>query len=544
MKRIFQHKTSILITVILLLSQLIVAQNNVSKVWVADNGDGTYKNPILHADYSDPDVVRVGDDYYMTSSSFNCVPGLPILHSKDLVNWELIGHALKTQIPEENFKIPQHGNGVWAPCIRFHKNEFYIYYPDPDFGIYLTKAKNPKGPWSEPILVKGGKGLIDPSPLWDDDGKVYLTYAFAGSRARIKSVIIVTEMNSEGTKVIGENVMVFDGHNEQPTVEGPKFYKRNGYYYIFAPAGGVSTGWQLVLRSKNIYGPYDEKIVMAQGETEINGPHQGAWITTTTGEDWFIHFQDKEAYGRIVHLQPMTWKNDWPIIGSDTNGDGIGEPVAAYKKPNVGQKYPIVTPPESDEFNGSTLNLQWQWHANPHQSWGFPSGNLGFYRLNCIARPEETTGLWNVPNLLLQKFPAEEFTATTKLKFTPRTTNEEFGFIVMGEDYQYISLKQIGDKQFIRVVECKKARTGGKESELFSEEINEGEIYFRIEVKKGALCNLSYSTNGENFKEIGPDFEAKPGRWIGAKIGYFALREGITNDSGTVDIDWFRIEKK
>ena len=167
-----------------------LAQNNISKVWVADNGDGTYKNPILHADYSDPDVVRVGDDYYMTSSSFNCVPGLPILHSNDLINWELIGHALKEQIPTDVFNKPQHGNGVWAPCIRYHNNEFYIYYPDPDFGIYLVKAENPAGPWSEPILVKGGKGLIDPSPLWDDDGRVYLTHAFAGSRAGIKSVIV------------------------------------------------------------------------------------------------------------------------------------------------------------------------------------------------------------------------------------------------------------------------------------------------------------------------------------------------------------------
>jgi len=536
------HNRIILISGLILTVFQLFAQPEISKVWIADNGDGTYKNPILHADYSDPDVVRVGDDFYMTSSSFNCVPGLPILHSKDLVNWELIGHALKKQPPFDVFNKPQHGNGVWAPCIRFHNNEFYIYYPDPDFGIYLTKATNPAGPWSEPVLVKAGKGLIDPSPLWDDDGKVYLTHAFAGSRAGVKSIIVVAEMNSEGTEITGGEIMVFDGHEKHPTVEGPKFYKRNGFYYIFTPAGGVTTGWQLVLRSKNIYGPYEEKIVMAQGNTEINGPHQGAWVTTQTGEDWFIHFQDKEAYGRIVHLQPMNWKNDWPVIGSDPDGDGIGEPVLSYKKPNVGKKYPVVTPPESDEFNGSTLGLQWQWHANPQVSWGFPSGNLGFFRLNCISRPENLEGLWNVPNLLLQKFPAEEFTATTKLTFNARTDNEEVGFLAMGEDYQFISLKRINGKLSVRVVKCKNARTGGKEQELFSEDFTGFEIYFRVKVEKGAVCKFSFSADGKNFREAGSVFEAKPGRWIGAKTGFFALRDGVTNDAGTVDIDWFRIE--
>ena len=542
MKRNSIYKMQLLVLGIVIFSICSFGQNEISKVWVADNDDGTYKNPILHADYSDPDVVRVGDDFYMTSSSFNCVPGLPILHSKDLVNWELIGYALKKQPPFDVFDKPQHGNGVWAPCIRFHNNEFYIYYPDPDFGIYLVKATNPAGPWSEPLLVKAGKGLIDPSPLWDDNGKVYLTHAFAGSRAGVKSIIVVSEMNGDGTGVIENEVMVFDGHDAHPTVEGPKFYKRNGYYYIFAPAGGVSTGWQLVLRAKNIYGPYEEKIVMAQGKTEINGPHQGAWVTTNTGEDWFIHFQDKEAYGRIVHLQPLVWHNDWPVIGADSDGDGTGEPVRSHKKPNVGKNYPVVTPPETDEFNGFELGKQWQWHANPQITWGFPSGNLGYYRLNCIPKPEDSQGLWNVPNLLLQKFPADEFTATAKLVFNARTDKEEVGFLVMGEDYRFISLKRINGKLWVKTIQCKNARTGGKEEELFLEEISSKEIFFRIKVEKGALCTFQFSSDGKSFNTAGPEFEAKPGRWIGAKVGFFALREGVTNDAGSADIDWFRIE--
>ncbi|HPF52875.1 MAG TPA: glycoside hydrolase, partial [Draconibacterium sp.] len=197
--------------------------------------------------------------------------------------------------------------------------------------------------------------------------------------------------------------------------------------------------------------------------------------------------------------------------------------------------------PESDEFNGNRLGLQWQWHANPQFSFGFPSGKLGFFRLNCIVRPE-SDGLWEVPNLLLQKFPAEEFTATTKLTFNTRTPNEEVGFVVMGEDYQYVSLRSLRDGLVVRAVQCKNARTGGKELELFSEKMEGNEIYFRVKVKKGAVCSFSYSVDGKKFKDAGPSFTAMPGRWIGAKIGYFALREGITNDAGTVDIDWFRIE--
>jgi beta-xylosidase len=513
----------------------------VSKTWVSDQGDGTFKNPVLHADYSDPDLVRVGDDYFMTASSFNCVPGLPILHSKDLVNWQLIGHALYRQPPYDFFDKPQHGCGVWAPCLRYHNGEFWIFYPDPDHGIYMTKAKNPAGPWSEPHLVAGGKGLIDPSPLWDDDGRAYLVYAFAGSRAGIKSVLMVDRMSPDGTYLFGQPVMVFDGSKEHPTVEGPKFSKRNGWYYIFAPAGGVTNGWQLVLRSRNIFGPYEEKVVMAQGSTDINGPHQGGWVNTPSGEFWFLHFQDKGPYGRVVHLNPMQWINDWPIIGHDKNGDGCGEPVSLWKKPNVGRTFALKTPPESDDFSNTSLALQWQWHANPQITWGFPSGNLGFYRLNCIPKPEEFKNLWTVPNLLMQKFPAPAFTATTKLTFHARFDGEEVGFVVMGLDYQYISLKRADGKLKVKVARCLQADRGSNEEVLFSEDYNGQDIFFRMEVQDGGICRFSYSADETTFVQAGTEFQSKQGRWIGSKFGYFALRDGVINDAGTADLHHIEI---
>lgn len=523
----------------------IFAQQNLSEVWVADLGNGMYKNPVLHADYSDPDVVKVGDDFYMTSSSFNAVPGLPILHSKDLVNWSLIGYAIDRLPPFDHFSKPQHGNGVWAPSFRYHNEEFYIYWGDPDFGIYRVKSKNPQGPWEEPVLVQEGKGLIDASPLWDDDGNAYLVHAYAGSRAGIKSILVVNKMSPDGTKLLDEGTIVFDGHEEHPTVEGPKFYKQNGFYYILAPAGGVATGWQLALRSKNPLGPYEEKIVMHQGDTDINGPHQGALINLDNGESWFLHFQDKEAYGRVVHLQPVTWNNDWPIIGEDKDGDGIGEPVSTYKKPNVKAEVTKATPLESDEFNANELSLQWQWHANPEATWAFMYPKKEVLRLYTVQEPEGTVNLWSVPNLLLQKFPAPEFTATTKLTFTPneKLVNEKTGLVIMGEDYAHLSVVSKEDGLHLAFSKVQDARGGNVEKEQIIKKLESNTIYLRVEVKVGGKCTFSYSENGKKYQTAGEELVAKPGRWIGAKVGIFATRKDKINDSGYADYDWFRISK-
>ena len=528
--------------VLTMITLTLHAQEFVSKVWVADRGNGMYKNPVLHADYSDPDAVRVGDDYYMTASSFNAVPGLPVLHSKDLVNWRLIGHALERLPPYDHFSRPQHGNGVWAPAIRYHGGEFYIYYPDPDFGIYLTKARDPAGPWTKPILVQGGKGLIDPCPLWDDDGKVYLVHAFAGSRAGIKSVIIVKELSDDGTKVVSTGKIVYDGHDIDPTIEGPKLYKRNGYYYIFAPAGGVPTGWQTVLRSKSIYGPYDRKVVLDQGNTAINGPHQGAWVDTKTGEDWFLHFQDKEAFGRIVHLQPMTWKNDWPVIGIDKDNDGKGEPVLTYRKPNVGKKYALSTPPDTDEFENGKMGLQWQWQANPEASWSFETGKDAL-RLYAICVPDGTRNLWDAPNLLLQKFPSDKFSVTTKLTFVPGTAKNEYvGLVIMGLSYGYIGLRSSESGLKLIYSTCSEAERGEQETERVIDDKAKSAVYFRVIVSANSFCNFSYSYDNKKYITMPDSFKAEPGKWIGAKFGLFSIGIEQTNDAGYADVDWVRVE--
>ena len=537
---------------LLFLPIISVAQYK-SSVWSPDNGDGTYTNPVINADYSDPDVCVVGDDYYMTASSFNCIPGLPILHSKDLVNWEIIGHAITELTPHEEFDKPSHGNGVWAPSIRYHDGMFYIYWGDPDYGVFRVTATDPAGEWSKPVCIIEGKGMIDTTPLWDDDGRCYLVNGWANSRSRFASVLTVRELDKDGLKAISNPVIVFDGNGtENRTCEGPKFYKRNGWYWIMCPAGGVPTGFQLAMRSKSPYGPYESMKVLDQGKSVINGPHQGAWIHTALGEDWFMHFQDKECYGRVIHLQPVTWKDNWPVMGKVPAKGYCGEPVITYRKPSTKGKVDVVNPVESDEFNSPKLGLQWQWHANYDQKFGMPTA-FGTFRLYTHKVSKEFKNMWEVPNLLLQKTPADKFTATTKLRFTSKEDNQMGGLIVMGHDYFALMLKRVKDEFLLQLVTCKSADKGTPEQVKtiatlkptekdkidYQPAIHE-DIYLRVNVADGE-CNFAYSLNGKKYTAVEGNFKIKEGKWIGAKVGLAAIEPAGKTNRGWIDADWFRV---
>ncbi len=468
-------------TVLALATALPILAQQTSESWNPDK-EKEYINPIINADYSDPDVCRVGNDFYMTSSSFACFPGLQILHSTDLVNWEIIGAAL-TDYPGESWgedeiwrSVPQHGNGVWAPAIRYHDGEFYIYCGDPDRGIFMVKTTDPRGKWSNPVWVVKAKGYIDPCPLWDEDGKAYLSHGCAGSRAGLKSVLFVAPMAPDGCSLLTPSRIVYDGHETQPTIEGTKFYKRDGRYYIFSPAGGVPTGWQVVLRADNPFGPYEERVVMAQGTSSVNGPHQGAWVETAQGEHWFIHFQDKDAYGRVVHLQPMRWTDEgWPVIGIDKDGDGVGEPVTKYRKPDLPPSG-TFQPAESDSFRSQELGLQWQWHGIPSPYWYHidssaketHTNGIGAIRLYSVEQPETWKNLGDTPNLLLQKTPADRFTATAKIRFIPnpqlKQRGESCGLVLMGSDYATLKLTDTPEGVMLQYAECSDALKGGKEN--------------------------------------------------------------------------------
>jgi beta-xylosidase/pectin methylesterase-like acyl-CoA thioesterase/lysophospholipase L1-like esterase len=512
--------------------------------WSPDLGDGTFENPILHADYSDPDVTRVGDDYWMTTSSFSQVPGLPILHSRDLVNWTLEGHALPRLVPEDFYVAPRHGNGVWAPAIRHHDGRFWIYYPDPDFGIYVTTAVDPTGDWSPPVLVLPGKGLIDPCPLWDDDGSVWLVHAWARSRAGFNNSITLRRLTPDGLAPTDDgDVTIIDG-NQLPgyhTLEGPKIFKRHGEYFVFAPAGGVTTGWQSVFRARDIRGPYESRIVLDQGRTAVNGPHQGAWVDTPSGEDWFVHFQDKGASGRIVHLEPMTWGDDgWPVIGWDPDGNGRGEPVTRWRKPALPSQ-PMAVPPSSDEFDSPQLGLQWQWQANPDDAWWSLTEAPGTLRLFAQPLPEGTTNLWPIAPLLLQKAPGASFQVTTEMEFAPAQPGERAGLLVFGTDYAWVGVERTAAGRAVVVKTCTGARDGGEERTVATLPVADGPVQLRVEWRPGGLCQFAISFGHSAFTALGPTFPARPGRWVGAKVGMFAATTTGGSTQTPADFAWFRV---
>ncbi|NKJ44529.1 glycoside hydrolase 43 family protein [Novosphingobium sp. SG720] len=546
--------------------------------WFADQGDGTYRNPVIAGDWSDPDVIRHGDDYYLVASSFTEAPGLPILHSRDLVNWTLLGHALPRALPDAHYATPRRGGGVWAPAIRFHDGRFLIYYPDPDHGIFVVSATDPAGPWTAPQLVDATAGAIDPAPFWDEDGTGWLVHAYALSRAGQANRIVLKRLDPSGTKTMGTGQVIIDGDALPPvptslgprpwqTTEGPKLYKRDGWYYIFAPSGSVKGGWQGVFRSRSITGPYEGRDVMDQGHTAINGPHQGAWVSTQNGEDWFLHFQDRDTFGRVVHLQPMRWRSGWPVIGTDPDGDGRGEPVLQYRRPQTIKGVPPAPPSAplaDDDFSESTIAPIWQFGSNPQQDWA-SIGN-GWLRLKSISSPAD---LYENGGVLSQRLPAFAFVATTRMRLAGLRVGERAGLAIHGTAWAWIGLER--DSNGVRVMRMEKSdpRPGTSIASIAGPDCPGGSVWLRVTVRphmvgvpppsfapywpsmlreERAEASLAYSIDGVVFTSIGTPFDVLPGRWVGARIGLFAQAPygtpaATSTTVGYAEFDWFRITR-
>ena len=555
-------------TAILLAAAFAASASAGDPPWRPDLGNGNYRNPILAGDYSDPDVVRVGQDFYLVASSFTNVPGLPILHSRDLVNWTIVGHALDRLAPAAHFSTPRRGGGVWAPAIRYRNGRFLIYYPDPDRGIFLVTAKNIRGPWTSPSLVSGAKGAIDPAPFWDAEGRGWLVNAWAGSRAGFNNVITLNRLSTDGTHIVGKGRDIIDGKDFAPiatrdgvrrwrVIEGPKLYWREGWYYLFAPAGGVKQGWQGVFRSRHIEGPYEARNVMDQGSTDINGPHQGAWVTTAQGEDWYVHFQDRDGYGRVVYLEPMAWRGGWPVIGSDPDGDGRGQPVIIHAKPRVPPQLPLE-PQASDDF-AAGIGPAWQWNANPGADWALTID--GKLRLTSVTAP---ANLYEAGNLLSQKLPGPRFSATAVVSFAPLRVGERTGLAIAGHTYAFIGLENM--TQGIRLIEESSGDAGVRR--VLGPLVSSGRIWLRLRAEPTVLeipgpqdkefdqpamrraveprVRFSYSLDGRSFVDVGEAFVADQGQWTGAQIGLFATASygtpaAVATSVGHADYEGFII---
>jgi beta-xylosidase len=483
-----------------------------------DQGNGTYINPVLDADYSDPDVIRVGEDFYMVSSEFHFM-GMPVLHSKDLVNWTIIGRVYDEFKFDPKFDTNErYAGGCWAPAIRFHGNKFWIYFCTPDEGLFMTVAEKPEGPWEPLTQVVDTAGWEDPCPFWDEDGQAYLGHSKKGA-----GPIYIHKMSSDGKKLLDAGSVVYTG----PVAEGTKFLKLDWYYYLSIPEGGVSTGWQTVLRSKNIYGPYEKRVVLEKGLTSINGPHQGALVDLPNGDWWFVHFQESPNIGRVCHLEPVRWKDGWPIIGADLDLNGIGEPVYVYKKPDVGKVFPITAPQASDEFNGNELGFQWAWNHNPVPGWSLAE-KPGFLSLEARHSPS----FLKAKNTLTQKTMGPEGEATTLLITDEMKDGQKAGLCLMGKQYNLVGVVKSGGKLSLFT------DINGKMSEVA---VRAGKVYLRVQVTTEPGANLFfYSTDNKQYFPAGEKFAANNGFWKGPKIGLFCYNE--KGEGGTALFDWFHYD--
>lgn len=484
-----------------------------------DQGDGTYKNPVLNADYSDPDVIRVGSDFYLVCSDFHFM-GIPVLHSKDLVNWTIIGQVYnRLDIDPGYSNMAKYSRGSWAPSLRYHDHKFYIYFCTPEEGLYMSTATDPAGKWSPLTEVQRVPKWEDPCPFWDDDGQAYLGHSHTGA-----GPIIIHKMSADGTKLLDTGTVVYRG----PTSEGTKIYKRNGYYYIIIPEGGVGKGYETVLRSKSIYGPYERKVVLEQGSTKVNGPHQGGWVELDAGESWFMHFQDDGAIGRVCHLEPVHWVEDWPLMGVDIDGNGIGEPVSVYKKPNVGGQYPISAPQTSDEFNGTKLGLQWQWNHNPVDGkWSLVQPK-GYLSLQAMKAPNNKLA----KNTISQKLMGKKGVMTTSLGLLQVADGQRAGLALLGQNIYEIGVIDTNGKTLVF------ANNNGRVT--LGPVLKQGVIYLRVSAD---LDNdhtvMQYSLNGKDFEQLGDVCVlSKKNYWKGVRPGLFSYN--VKEDGGVALFDWFR----
>lgn len=524
-------------------------------LWCGDLGDGRFQNPVLFADYSDPDVIRVGDTYYMTASSFNYVPGLPILTSPDLVNWTLQNYALPN-IPEARYALPRHAQGVWAPAIRHHNGRFYIYYGMPDEGIFMVSTEDALGQWDAPVCVLPGKGLIDPCPFFAQDGSAYVVHGYAKSRIGFKSFLGLFPMSPDGTHAIGADHLLYDGRQTQPTIEGPKVYARDGYVYIFAPAGGVSTGWQTVLRARSIHGPFEERIVLRQGDTPINGPHQGALVDAPDGSLWFVHFQSRGCYGRVIHLQPVAWGADgWPVIGiPNTQGDPEwGQPTLLHAKPAVSAPCAPCSLQASDDFSGDTLALQWQFMGAWREDFYSLHKNRDHLRLYARMLPETADPvLWHCPQTLTQKFISPCFDARVTLVFDGLQSGDQAGLSVMGGQYAYAAVRSHGAGRVLLLVSSQGEGDTRSEQILFSQPLPDGlkELGLGVHVQPegngqgetNALATFSFGQPGKPFQPLGDPYRVGRHTWVGAKLGLFAMPLVRGCHQGYADFSAFTVE--
>ncbi len=522
----------IIITAVLTLL-LLFSINIFGQKLQSDNGDGTYTNPVIPSDFPDPDVILVGDTYYMVNTTMFIFPGVTVLKSNDLVNWEYCSNAVQRFDFSPCYNLDgcnRYGHGQWATSLKYNNGKFYLLFITLDEGGFICSATKPEGPWE---ITKLPKGFYDPGLFFDNDGRIYVAHGY--------NEIYMTELDKNFAP-ISKDSLIIKG-DIRKGLEGTHVYKVNGYYYLYCTYGGLD-GIQAAFRSKSIYGPFEEKVVMREKTHGPNfGIHQGALIKTQTGEWWTMLFVDSGPFGRFPSLQPVTWVDGWPMVGVD------GHAVLTYKKPNVGKTYPIKVLPASDEFDAKTLGMQWGWNHNPEPAKWSLTENPGYLRLKTV---KVVDSLQKARNTLTQRMFAYHSDslasiATTKMDFGHMKEGDIAGLAIFQDPYAFIGIKKVHDQNYIIMVNNGKI--------IDSSKVEGSTIYLRASAVFGSgaahyfdgkavtgtgTASFSYSKDNLLFSTIGNELGMKFSLKIFTGNKFCLFNYPTKETDGYVDFDWFR----
>ncbi len=523
------------------------------KISWGDQGDGTYRNPILNADYPDVDVEQFGDTYYMISSKQHMVPGMVILESKDMVNWSIITHVWDNLSwhPKYNWnQMDGYSFGVWAGDLAYHDGLWYCYQIDPTIGLMVSTANDITGPWSKPHLMKRTSDISDtfcddPAVYWDEEGhQAYLGLNAGYVDKERNTQIKLFKMSWDGCELLDDGKIIYTGKG----AEALRIYKIKGQLYLFI------SKWfddeknseqdnqitkrdrkQIVLRPKtnNIYGPYDEKIVLQRGNGFDRSCSQGALMEAPDGSWWYTHqlIQNCESpyQGRPQMLEPVEWIDGWPIIGEDINGDGIGEPVVEYRKPIEG--YPIAHPQTDDDFDNYVLAPQWEWNHNPRDKHWSLSKRKGYLRLSASI-PVNTGGFKNACNTISQRIMGTgKGKAIAKIDTCGMVAGQKAGFVRFGGVFNILGI--VMDKNGEKHLYYESSINGTELGPIIEKSI----VYIKT-INEGDKAKYSYSYDNKTFVRFGPEFKLVFGQWTGDRLGFYSYND--IQEDGYIDIDWFK----
>ena len=489
-----------------------------------DQGDGTFVNPILPADYSDIDVIRVGEDYYFISSTFQFSPGIIILHSRDLVNWTIVGHVIAdlTRItPELNWnRMNRYGRGVWAPAIRYHNKKFRVYVCTPNEGIFMSTAEHITGPWTPIHAVMRAGGWDDPCPFWDDDGQGYLVTTHFSDGYKI----YLFKLTADGRGIIPHSGRVI--HQSRGS-EANKLYKINGWYYHYYSQVQREGRVPMMDRSRHIYGPWETRQLMHVNPRIDREPNQGGFVSTAAGQWWFLTQQGTGQWdGRACCLLPVTWVEDWPIIGR-IGSDGIGNMVWRDRMPIRGHTCRI--PQTSDSFDRPVLAVQWEWNYQPRADKWSLTDRPGYLRLYAF-KPLRSNNLLTAGNTLTQRvFKTNSNVVTVQMDISGMTDGQHAGICHFASHFWTIGAARRGGKSHFAFNHNGKLTYGPA--------ISSTVVWFRSIWDIGGQSRFSFSLDGRRFVAFGDKFRLAWGFYRGDRIGIFNFNNKA--DSGHVDVKYF-----